>query len=110
MALGRQDGGVKFRAAWLLALRRLSVYTSVMLDRLYLPALALASAAAIVLAMVWPQGLGDRSPPPFGREPVQRAAAVQAAMKRETQASQARLNNARQAVRDLQTPTIAPAK
>ena len=33
-----------------------------MLDRLYLPLLGLATAAAIALALVWPQGLGDRSP------------------------------------------------
>src|SRR3954471_18412079 len=31
-----------------------------MLDRLYLPMLALAAAAAIALAAVWPQGYGDR--------------------------------------------------
>ena len=36
--------------------------------------------AAIALALVWPHGLGGRSPAPFGHEPVQRTAAVQADM------------------------------
>jgi hypothetical protein len=81
-----------------------------MLDRLYLPFLALAAIAAVALAMVWPQGLGDRSPVPFGSPPVQRQAAMQAAMKRETEASQRRLNQARDAVRDLQSQAIAPSQ
>ena len=37
-----------------------------MLDRLYMPFLALVAAAVIALAMVWPQGQGALSPPPFG--------------------------------------------
>ena len=81
-----------------------------MLDRLYLPILGVLAAAAVALALVWPQGLGDRSPGPFGHEPVQRSAAMQAAMRRETRASEARINDARQAVRDLQTPTVAPTR
>ena len=81
-----------------------------MLDRFYLPLVALAAIAAIALAMVWPQGLGDRSPEPFGHPPVQRSPAMQAAMKRETEASQQRLNQARDAVRDLQSQAIAPSQ
>ncbi len=81
-----------------------------MLDRLYLPFLALAAVAAVALAMVWPQGLGDRSPAPFGHPPVQRSAAMQAAMKRETDAAQGKLNQARDAVRDLQSQAIAPSQ
>ena len=81
-----------------------------MLDRLYLPFLALAAIAAVALAMVWPQGLGDRSPAPFGHPPVQRSAAMQAAMKRETEAAQGSLNQARDAVRDLQSQAIAPSQ
>jgi len=81
-----------------------------MLDRLYLPFLGLAAIAAVALAMVWPQGLGDRSPEPFGHPPVQRSPAMQAAMKRETEASQQRLNQARDAVRDLQSQAIAPSQ
>ena len=81
-----------------------------MLDRLYLPILGLVAAAVIALALVWPQGLGDRSPPPFGHEPVQRSPAMQAAMQRETEASERRLNQAREAVRNLQSQAIAPSK
>ena len=81
-----------------------------MLDRLYLPFLALAAIAAVALAMVWPQGLGDRSPAPFGSTPVQRTPAMQAAMKRETEASQQKLTQAREAVRDLQSQAIAPSQ
>jgi hypothetical protein len=81
-----------------------------MLDRLYLPFLGLAAIAAVALATVWPQGLGDRSPPPFGHTPVQRTPAMQAAMKRETEAAQRQLNQAREAVRDLQTQAIAPSQ
>ena len=79
-----------------------------MLDRFYMPLLALAAAGAIALAMVWPQGLGDRSPAPFGHQPVQRTAKMQAAMRRETEAAQKRLDQAREAVRNIQNDAIAP--
>jgi hypothetical protein len=79
-----------------------------MLDRLYLPLLALAAAAVIALSLVWPQGLGDRSPGPFGHTPVQQTAAVKAAMDRETEASEARIRRARDAVRDLQSQALSP--
>ena len=81
-----------------------------MLDRLYLPFLGLAAIAAVALAMVWPQGLGDRSPAPFGHTPVQRTPAMKAAMQRETENAQRRLNQAREAVRDLQSQAIAPSQ
>jgi hypothetical protein len=81
-----------------------------MLDRLYLPLLGLAAAATIALALVWPQGLGARSPGPFGRTPVQQTPAMQAAMKRETEASQRRIEQARDAVRNLQTQALTPAQ
>jgi len=82
-----------------------------MLDRLFLPALALLAALMIALAMVWPQGLGDRSPGPFGHTPVQRTAAMQAAMKREADASNRRLAHQRQSAAEAaaQGPTPAPA-
>jgi hypothetical protein len=35
-------------------------------DRLVLPLLALAALLMIGLSLVWPQGLGRRSPAPFG--------------------------------------------
>jgi hypothetical protein len=81
-----------------------------MLDRLYLPLLGLATIAVIALALVWPQGLGDRSPDPFGHTPLQRTPAMQAAMKRETAAAQGRASQAREAVRDLQSQAIAPTQ
>ena len=79
-----------------------------MLDRLYLPMLALAAVAAIVFAAVWPQGYGDRSPGPFGSTPIQQTPAMQAAMRRETLAAQRRTSQARETVRDLQTQAMSP--
>jgi hypothetical protein len=79
-----------------------------MLDRLYLPFLGLATAAVIALALVWPQGLGDRSPAPFGHTPVQRTPAMKAAMQRETEASERRIKQARDAVRNLQDEALSP--
>ncbi|TAL34352.1 hypothetical protein [Phenylobacterium sp.] len=81
-----------------------------MLDRFYLPMLALCAIAAVALALVWPQGLGDRSPAPFGHEPVQRTAERQAAMRRETEAAQRRVDQAREAVRNIQNQAIAPSQ
>jgi hypothetical protein len=81
-----------------------------MLDRLYLPLLGLAAIAAIALSLVWPQGLGDRSPAPFGHTPIQQTPAMKAAMARENAAAQRRLTEARKAVRDLQSQTVAPGQ
>jgi len=81
-----------------------------MLDRLYLPILGLAAALVVALALAWPQGLGDRSPPPFGHEPVQRTPEMRAAMQKATEASQRRLDRARQAVTDIQAEAIAPTQ
>lgn len=81
-----------------------------MLDRFYMPVLGLAALSAVALALVWPQGLGDRSPAPFGHEPVERTPEAQAAMKRATEASERRIGQARDAVRKLQTQTIAPSQ
>ena len=81
-----------------------------MFDRLYMPLLGLAALAAIALSLVWPQGLGARSPAPFGHTPEQQKPAVQAAMRRETEASQRRMNDAREAVRTLQSQAIAPSQ
>jgi hypothetical protein len=81
-----------------------------MLDRLYMPILVLAAAAAVALAAVWPQGYGDRSPGPFGSTPFQRTPAMQAAMRRETLAAQRRTTQARDTVRNLQSQAIAPSQ
>ncbi len=37
-----------------------------MSDRLFFSALAAAALLTAALALIWPQGLGLRSPPPFG--------------------------------------------
>ena len=79
-----------------------------MLDRFFLPLVGLAALAAIGLSLVWPQGLGDRSPGPFGHEPVQRTPEMQAAMKRETEAAQRQIDQAREAVRNIQNQAVAP--
>ena len=81
-----------------------------MLDRFYLVLLGLGAVAAIGLSLVWPQGLGDRSPAPFGHAPVQQSPQMQAAMRRETEAAQRRVDQARQAVRNIQNQAIAPAQ
>jgi hypothetical protein len=79
-----------------------------MLDRLYLPFLGLAAAAAIALALVWPQGQGARSPGPFGRTPEQQRPEVQAAMQRENAAAERRSRQTRDALRAMQNQTLAP--
>jgi hypothetical protein len=81
-----------------------------MIDRLYLPLLGLAALGLIALSLVWPQGLGARSPGPFGHTPVQQTPAVQAAMQRETEASQRRIQAARDAVRNLQNRALTPGQ
>ena len=48
-------------------------------DRVLFPLMGLAALAMVCLALVWPQGLGARSPGPFGHTPVQQTAAVKAA-------------------------------
>ena len=37
-----------------------------MTDRVFFSTVALAAAVMAALALAWPQGLGLRSPPPFG--------------------------------------------
>lgn len=78
-----------------------------MLDRLYMPLLALAALGAIALALIAPQGLGARSPGPFGHTPVQQTPEMKAAMRRETEASEQRIRRARDTVRDLQTQALS---
>ena len=53
-----------------------------MSDRLLFSLMGLASMLMIALAMVWPQGMGARSPGPFGHTPVQQTAAARAARAR----------------------------
>ena len=79
-----------------------------MLDRLYMPLLAVAAVLVVALAMVWPQGLGARSPGPFGHTPVQQTPEMKAKMQREHEAAQERAQQAREAIRELQSQAIAP--
>ncbi len=39
-----------------------------MSDRLFFSLIAIAAAAMVALALVWPQGFGARAPAPFGHE------------------------------------------
>ncbi len=80
-----------------------------MSDRVFFGGLALVAAALIALAMVWPQGLGARSPGPFGSVPVQQRPEVQAAMRREAEANNARLQKAREAVAAARAATEGQA-
>lgn len=69
--------------------------------------MALAAAMVIALALVWPQGIGARSPGPFGHTPIQQTPEMQAAMKRQAEASQRRLNQARETMRGMQAEAMA---
>ncbi|MBS0333667.1 MAG: hypothetical protein JSS35_12945 [Proteobacteria bacterium] len=80
------------------------------MDRLYLPALLVAAVAAVILASMWPQGYGDRSPAPFGFTPIQRTPEMQEKMKREALANQRRTNQQRAAARDLQVQALSPSQ
>ena len=53
-----------------------------MSDRLLFPLMGIVSLMMIGLALVWPQGLGARSPGPFGHTPVQQTPAAKAARAR----------------------------
>ena len=59
-----------------------------MSDRMILTLLAAFAALMIALASVWPQGLGDRSPRPFGHTPTQRTPAMRAALARANEQAQ----------------------
>jgi hypothetical protein len=49
-----------------MALARHRRYRPAVRTRLIFPLMALAAVAMIALALVWPQGSGRPSPPPFG--------------------------------------------
>jgi hypothetical protein len=81
-----------------------------MLDRLFLPALIALTIGLVSLAMVWPQGLGDRSPGPFGHTPIQQTPEMKAAMAKESTEANERAARAKQALIDLQAQTLAPTQ
>jgi hypothetical protein len=68
-----------------------------MSDRLTLSLLAAFAALMIGFAAIWPQGLGDRSPWPFGHTPAQRTPAMQAALARATAKAQKQIQDNRAA-------------
>jgi hypothetical protein len=53
-----------------------------MSDRVLFPLMGLVAVLMIALALVWPQGIGARSPWPFGHVPVQQTPAARAAQTR----------------------------
>jgi hypothetical protein len=55
-------------------------------DRILFPLFGLIAIAMIALALIWPQGLGARSPGPFGHMPVQQTEAAKQAKARASQA------------------------
>lgn len=80
------------------------------MDRLYFPLLGLLTALVIAAALVFPQGIGDRSPAPFGHEPTQRTPAFRAAIIAETMAAQRQTRTAREALADQQTRQLSPVQ
>jgi hypothetical protein len=83
-----------------------------MSDRLFLTLMAATSIAMIALASVWPQGLGARSPGPFGHTPLQQTPAMRAIMAREAAKAQAhhqtQINAAAAQLRRTAQPPGAP--
>ena len=79
-----------------------------MIDRLFFPVLGAIAVGLIALALVWPQGLGARSPGPFGEVPYQQRPEVRAALERQHRAAMAEAERARRAVTDLQTQAVSP--
>jgi len=75
-------------------------------DRVFFTGLALLAVGLIALAMVWPQGYGDRSPGPFGHTPIQQTPAMKAAMQREHEAAMRRQEQER---REAAGQAAAPA-
>jgi len=64
-----------------------------MSDRLILTLLAAFAALMIGFAAIWPQGLGDRSPWPFGHTPIQRTPAMRAALARANDKAQKQIQD-----------------
>ncbi|HEY9219751.1 MAG TPA: hypothetical protein VIO94_17010 [Phenylobacterium sp.] len=88
----------------------MGVYIGGMLRRLFFPALGLMALALIALAMVWPQGLGDRSPGPFGETPYQQRPEIKAAMLRQQEKAMQEAERAKRTVTELQTQAVSPSQ
>jgi len=76
-------------------------------DRIFFPLIGIFALALIALAAVWPQGLGARSPGPFGHVPEQQTPEVKEALARE--AARAALEDARNAASALRAEQEAAA-
>jgi hypothetical protein len=70
-----------------------------MSDRIFLPLMTLLAVAMIVLAMVWPQGYGARSPAPFGSTPIQQTPEMRVRIEREKASARRRAEEALRAVK-----------
>ena len=66
-------------------------YSRAMSDRVFFPAVAAAALIMLALALVWPQGLGTRSPGPFGHTPYLQTTAGRAELQRQADAARKRL-------------------
>jgi hypothetical protein len=85
-----------------------------MSDRVFLSLMAALCVGMIALAAVWPQGLGARSPWPFGQTPLQQTPQMRAMIEREAARAQARHQAHTDAAADQmrrvgQAPSVAPA-
>jgi hypothetical protein len=76
-------------------------------DRIFYPLAALVAGALIVLAAVYPQGEGARSPGPFGHMPSQQSAAVMALMRHNAKLD-GEIKKASEAIKNQQLHDIEP--
>ena len=67
-------------------------------DRIFMPLRGRVAAALITLALVWPQGQGDRSWGPFGHTPVQQTPEMKAKIQKEKDSARRRDEAAKKAV------------
>jgi hypothetical protein len=72
-----------------------------MQDRVLFPLISVLALAMIGLALVWPQGLGARSPWPFGHAPTQQS--------QETKVARARAAAPQPVLSLAPTPSAEPA-
>jgi hypothetical protein len=80
-----------------------------MSDRIFLALMSAACVAMIGLAAVWPQGLGARSPGPFGHIPIQQTPEMRAIMARAATAQNARRLASTQAAGAQLRRALSPA-
>jgi hypothetical protein len=84
-----------------------------MSDRMTLTLLAAFAALMIGFAAIWPQGLGARSPGPFGHTPVLQTPAMRAALARANAKAHAQIDDtkaAAEAAKQAAAARIAPLR